>query len=140
MRRKCFNQVSLANLPARRSFIYRRLTLIKNSRQGVPRFAIRCLRAGRNVANFLESINSTILTGWNLSCAGQLDVGREVIWKMDGRACLQLMFQGKLVCGGINLAKIVETGVRGGLRPSLDKIWKHNENKKAKRQDCYGYE
>ncbi len=65
----------------------------------------------RRLTDFADVINAA---GWawrNFSSRVQFDVGRKVIWKTDPVTVGQTVFQRKLICRSVNLAKVVDTRV-----------------------------
>src|SRR6516164_7771962 len=84
-------------------------------------------RTSRRVANSFNGINAAARTRWNHGFAVALEVRRQVIWKIDWVARLLIFLESELICGGINLAKIVYTGLTAVDRTRFDKIW-----------NCYG--
>lgn len=48
--------------------------------------------ACRTVANFLDGINTALRATTNLARAVELDVRRQIVWKINGRAVGQMMF------------------------------------------------
>lgn len=87
-------------------------------------------RAGWNFTNSTDVIFAALRTRWNISFAIQLDVRRQVAGKIDRRVIGQIVFQGKLICGGINLAEVVDAGIRGTCMGTA-KVLSQNPNQEA---------
>jgi hypothetical protein len=62
----------------------------------------------------------------NLPVFVELDVWRQVAGKIDAIAIRQVIFQSELIRGGINLAKIVDAGVRRACAMLTNTIWYRN--------------
>jgi len=67
-------------------------------------------RTGRFLANFFDRINTTLWTWGNFALAIEFDVRRQVVWKIDQSSDIFAVFKGELICGGIDLTKIIDTG------------------------------
>ena len=80
-------------------------------------------RARRNFSDFADVIKASIGTGWDFSGAGEFDVGRQVVGKVDSVTISFTVFQSKLVRSGINLMKHVDACVGGATGPATNKIW-----------------
>ena len=68
-------------------------------------------RAGRRLANFGDVISATGRTWCNFAISVQLDVGRQVIGKIDRCAIGQMIHQCELICCGVNLTQVVDAGI-----------------------------
>ena len=79
-------------------------------------------RAGRNIANFFDAVNTALRTRWDFTVFGEFDVGRQVVWKIDFISSFQILFQSELVRCGINLAEVVDTSIHRAGASCLDEI------------------
>jgi len=65
-------------------------------------------RAGWIVTNFFESVSAAGWTRQNFPTAVKFDVRSQIVREINGVTIGQVMFQGKLIRGGINLAQVVD--------------------------------
>ena len=85
-------------------------------------------RAGRNITNFFNDINSAGWTGWNFAIFVELDVRRQVAGIVDGFAVCLAVFQSKLIRSGINLTEIVDASIGRAAASIWNEIWYGNPN------------
>jgi len=92
-------------------------------------------RTGRSVTDTLDTVNATQRTGRNFTCAVELYIRCQIVWKTNSFAVGQVMFYSKLIGGGVKLAQVVDTriGVIGGAY--LDEIWNCNYHEYRKNQN-----
>ena len=70
-------------------------------------------RASRDFANSADVVSAAGRTRRNFTFAVEFDVRRQVAGEIDAVAIGQVIFQSKLICGGVNLAKIVDASIAG---------------------------
>ena len=89
-------------------------------------------RTSRRITNFFDGINATSRTSGNLALAVEFDVRRQVVGILNGFAVGLVVFQGELVGGGINLAKVIDANSHRSAVVSSggDKIGSSNQNQK----------
>ena len=88
-------------------------------------------RTSWSLANSSNVINAAGWTAVNFTFTVELDVRRQVVGKVDDFAIGLVPLKSKLICGGINLAKVVDAGVGGTAVSAADKIWDGNRNDKS---------
>jgi hypothetical protein len=73
---------------------------------------------GWEVTDPLDAVNASHRAGWDFAGTGELDVGYQVIWKVDGFAVGLVVFQREFIGTSIKLAQIVDAGVGWAGSPS----------------------
>ena len=89
----------------------------------------RAERASWIITNFFDSVNTAGRTGWNFSFAVEFDVRRQVVREIDAVVIGQVMFQSKLICSRIKLAKVVDAGICGACSAMMSNCQVGNNSK-----------
>lgn len=120
------------------------LSPLRGSGQRVPRKTVCGERTGRSVADSFDGINAALRTWWDFAVFGELDVGRQIIGKVDGFAILFVFLQGELIGCGINLTQVVDAGIHSAGASCLDEIGKDDQHensgtKKGEDDQSFGF-
>jgi hypothetical protein len=94
-------------------------------------------RASWCFSDFANVINAALRTSRNFPLIVKFDVRRQVVGEIYGVAIGQVMFQSKLICGGINLAKIVNASISIPCRtasPWPNRSWHCNRREESNNQ------
>jgi len=94
----------------------------------MARIACESERTSREVTNPLDTVNTSVRTGRDFTCAVKLDVRCQVIGEIDRFTVGLVVFKSKLICSRINLAEVINTRARSTGGTGFDEIWKGDEN------------
>ncbi len=87
----------------------------------------------RKFANSINVVNATGGTWRNFAVNKRATpVWRQVVGEIDVVAIGQVMFQSKLIGGGINYPEVVDAGVCGVEVMRTNKVWNGNRNEQPK--------
>jgi hypothetical protein len=101
----------------------------------MARIACESEGASREVTNPLDTVNTSVRTGWDFTCAVKLDVRCQVIGKVDRFTVGLVVFKSELICSRINLAEVVNTRVGSTGGTGFDEIWNCNYHEYRKNQN-----
>ena len=87
--------------------------------------------AKRLLPNFSNLISAAGGTGRNFPRAVEFDVGRQVVRKVNAVTICQVVLQGELIGGGVNLAEVVNAGIRNRSRRATVEVGNQNANQKT---------
>ena len=117
-------------MPAtRRTNLNQKVFVTAHSWQNVRGNDAGAERASWSFADSADVIKTTRRTRRNFAVFVQLDVRRQIVWKINFVIVGQMMFQSKLIRSGINLAEVVDAGVRGAGNWLADKVGNRNGDK-----------
>ena len=86
-------------------------------------------RTSWSFANSSHVINAAGRTRGDFVFAIEPYDGRQVVWKIEAGAVSQMIFQCELICGGINLSKVVDVGVGWASSRTTDTVRYCNRDK-----------